>query len=44
MVNIPKGMDASAFLKTFNIPENSELKLLEPTNRPIYHLVRHISI
>ena len=27
MVNIPKGMDAAAFLKTFNIPENSEISI-----------------
>jgi len=37
-------MDATAFLKTFDIPENSELKHREPMNRPIYHLVKHLSI
>lgn len=29
-VNVPKGMEAFEFLKTFNIPESSELKVLEP--------------
>ena len=41
-INIPKGMDAVDFLKTFNIPENSELKSLEPNNGPIYHLIKYI--
>lgn len=35
-------MEALEFLKTFNIPEGSELKALEPTNGPIYHLVKYL--
>lgn len=35
-------MDATNFLKTFYIPENSELKALEPSNGPIYHLVKYL--
>jgi hypothetical protein len=35
-------MEAIDFLKTFNIPENSELKALEPSNGPIYHLVKYL--
>jgi hypothetical protein len=37
-------MDAIEFLKTFNIPDNSELKALEPNNGPLYHLVKYLKI
>lgn len=41
-INVPKGMTPLEFLKTFNIPENSEIKKLDPTNGPIYHLVKYL--